>query len=67
VALAAEQSRQARGFHAELRRTHPEIVGEGDRRVGDLRVRLVAQTRRLAYIVLKRRMTARATGHGGKN
>jgi len=67
VALAAEQSRQARGYHAELRRTHPEVVSEADRRVGDLRVRLVAQTRRLAYIVLRRRMTAATTGPGGKS
>jgi GT2 family glycosyltransferase len=56
VALAAEQSRQARGHHAALRRTHPDIISEGDRRVGDVRARMAAQTRRLAYAVLKRRM-----------
>ena len=64
VALAAEQSRQARGFHARLHETRPDVVSAADRRLGDLRARVVAQTRRLAYVVLKRRMTAAAAGTG---
>jgi hypothetical protein len=64
VALAAEQSRQARGFHARLHETRPDVVSAADRRLGDLRARFVAQTRRLAYVVLKRRMTAAAAGTG---
>ncbi|TWX40281.1 glycosyltransferase family 2 protein [Frigoribacterium sp. ACAM 257] len=64
VALSAEQSRQARGYHAELHREHPEVVSAGDRRLGDLRARLAAQSRRLVYLVLRRRMQAgeRASG-----
>ncbi|QNE44808.1 glycosyltransferase family 2 protein [Frigoribacterium sp. NBH87] len=62
VALAAEQSRQARGWHAAAARAWPTVVRPRDRRLGDLRARFAAQTRRLAYVVLKRRMTAAAAG-----
>jgi len=56
VALAAEQSGQARGFHAELHRDRPDVVSAADRRLGDVRARVVAQLRRLVYVVLRRRM-----------
>ncbi|WP_292849316.1 glycosyltransferase family 2 protein [Microbacterium sp.] len=56
VALVRDQSAQARAFHAWLRAEHPDVLGEGDRRTGDVRAALMARTRRLSYRVLKRRM-----------
>ncbi|MBY0687195.1 glycosyltransferase [Microbacterium marinilacus] len=56
VALVAEQSAQARGFHAWLRDEHPEVLSSFDRRYGDLRASLMARARRLSYRVLQRRM-----------
>jgi glycosyltransferase involved in cell wall biosynthesis len=58
VALSTEQSRQARGYHAELRRDRPDVLSARDVMIGDLRVRVVSRLRRLIYVVLKKRMTS---------
>ena len=56
VALTRDQSSQARGFHARLRAEHPTVISAWDRRIGDLRARVMANARRLSYRVLQRRM-----------
>lgn len=56
VALTKEQSAQARGFHAWLHEHHPEVISRKDLHRGNLRARLAARLRRVAYAALRRRM-----------
>lgn len=59
VRLASEQARQAAEFHNHLAETMPEVVSRTDALVGNTRARLMAQARRIAYLVLgSRRMGA---------
>ena len=57
VAQANTQAQQAIGFHRWIREHAPLVVRESDVRIGDSRARLNAQLRRLAFSVLKRRMS----------
>jgi glycosyltransferase involved in cell wall biosynthesis len=56
VRLARSQSAQAAGFHRWIFVESPGIINRFDLVRGDLAARLTALTRRLAYIVLRRRM-----------
>lgn len=56
VALAKQQSVQARGFHAWMNGEFPTTVRRSDRLIGDVRATLMARARRIAYRALKRRM-----------
>jgi glycosyltransferase involved in cell wall biosynthesis len=60
VALARQQSRQAVAFHHELAEAVPGLLSAGDLRLGDARARGMAVARRLAYVYLRRRMSASA-------
>jgi len=57
VRLVNEQAEQAIGFHNWMRHTHPEVLSSRDLRLGNLRARLMAQVRRVAYLWLGRRMS----------
>ncbi|NTW42532.1 MAG: glycosyltransferase family 2 protein [Cellulomonadaceae bacterium] len=58
VRLAREQATQAAGFHDRARSMAPESVSASDVRIGNLRARIAASKRRLAYVWLGRRMHA---------
>lgn len=60
VRLMREQAVQAAGFHRTARRLAPEEITAWDVRLGDVRAQIVALQRRLAYVVLGRRMSPRA-------
>ena len=57
VRLVNEQAEQAIGFHTWMRESHPSVLSNLDLRVGNVRARVMAQVRRLAYIWLGRRMS----------
>jgi glycosyltransferase involved in cell wall biosynthesis len=56
VHLASEQSRQAAGVHRHFRAELPEVVSSVDVRLGNLRARRTAFTRRAAYLVWRKQM-----------
>lgn len=56
VRLAKHQSEQAVSFHRRLRSEHPEIVSRLDLFRGNLAARVMAITRRVAYVLLAGRM-----------
>ncbi|GHS88203.1 hypothetical protein AGMMS50218_11650 [Actinomycetota bacterium] len=56
VRLSREQHQQAAGFHARAHELAPEAVTAGDVRRGNLLARKAATQRRLAYVLLGRRM-----------
>ena len=55
VALARSQAAHARSFHHTLRAEHPEVLGDVDVRVGDVRATAMAVVRRASYLWLHRR------------
>lgn len=57
VRLVNEQAEQAVGFHNWMHKTHPGVLSTRDLRLGNLRARLMAQARRVAYLWLGRRMS----------
>ncbi|MEF3405221.1 glycosyltransferase family 2 protein [Agromyces sp. CCNWLW203] len=57
VRLVREQAEQTVGYNAWLADEHPEVISRSDQRIGDVRARLMARTRQLAYAYLGRRMS----------
>jgi len=57
VRLLADQASQAVSFHKWMRETRPDIVSQADVFLGNIRARVMALVRRLAYIWLGRRMS----------
>ncbi|KRC61982.1 glycosyl transferase [Agromyces sp. Root81] len=60
VRLARQQSEQAIGFHRWLHEEHPDVIGRTTLAIGNTRARIMAMTRRLAYVYLGRRMSKSA-------
>lgn len=58
VNLAKDQSDQVVGFHHALAHRQPGLLSRKDLLIGDTRARLMAFTRRLAYLWVGRRMHA---------
>lgn len=56
VRLARQQAEQAQGFHRHLAASVPGLLSDADVRAGNARARVMAWTRRLAYLWLARRM-----------
>jgi len=56
VRLMRQQAEQAIAFHESFAREHPGLVSRAQVRRGNLKARLMAWARRLAYIWLRRRM-----------
>ena len=56
VALAADQSRQARRFHRRVRQEHPGVVSGADVAIGDVRATVLSLARRAVYIVFASRL-----------
>lgn len=56
VELMRSQFRQAAAFHKLMRAEHPTVISRADVVLGDLRARLAARLRRLAYRVFRKRM-----------
>jgi glycosyltransferase involved in cell wall biosynthesis len=56
VRLAREQSAQVRAFNRSLRREHPTWFSAADVALGNAKATALAAARRVAYIVLARRM-----------
>lgn len=61
VALARSQAAHARSFHHTLRAEHPDVLGAGDVRVGNIRATAMAAARRTTYFWLHRRSTSPGT------
>jgi putative flippase GtrA len=57
VRLVADQAAQAIGFHNWMHEARPDLVSRVDCVVGNMRARVMAQVRRLAYLWLGRRMS----------
>lgn len=58
VRLMRSQASEAAEFHRIARSLAPDTISAADVRLGDVRAKIVAVQRRLAYIVLGRRMKA---------
>jgi len=56
VALTGKQSEQVRAFHEWFHLTHPDIVTRADLVIGNARAAIMAQVRKLSYVILKNRM-----------
>ncbi|TFD09625.1 MULTISPECIES: glycosyltransferase family A protein [unclassified Cryobacterium] len=56
VRLAGQQAQQASDFHRWLKLDHPNVVNGGDVLLGNARAYAMSFARRLAYILLRRRM-----------
>ncbi|TSE00715.1 glycosyltransferase family 2 protein [Skermania sp. ID1734] len=56
VRLATEQAKQAAGFHAKLRATHPDLLSRRDVWVGDAKALATSFMRRAVYVLLNHRM-----------
>lgn len=57
VRLMNDQAKQATGFHDWMAQSRPDVVSATDRVIGNVRARMLAQVRRLAYAWLGRRMS----------
>lgn len=60
VRLMRSQAAEAAEFHRMARSLAPDTISAADVRLGDVRAQVVALQRRMAYLVLGRRMTAPA-------
>jgi glycosyltransferase involved in cell wall biosynthesis len=56
VRLARQQAQEAFEFHRSARDLAPDAISAGDVRLGDARARVAALQRRVAYLLLGRRM-----------
>jgi hypothetical protein len=60
VRLARSQAREALAFNRLAQELAPQVISARDVRLGDVRAHLAAAKRRLAYLVLARRMRPQA-------
>ncbi|ANJ27681.1 glycosyltransferase family 2 protein [Agromyces aureus] len=57
VRLVREQAQQTIDYNAWLADEHSDVISRNDQRIGDVRARMMARTRQLAYAYLGRRMS----------